>query len=397
MSGTVYLHVGLPKSGTSYVQGTLTANKDALKRAGLLFPGRGWVDQVRAVQDVRQMKRAPAKRRRVAGAWQRLVAEISAWHGDAIVSMEWLGPASADHIRTMVSDLRPARVHVIFTVRDLARTVPAAWQEFVQNREEWTWQEFLEGVVAEGPTKSVPGSRFWAQQDLAGLLATWTSVVPAEDVHVVTVPRPGVAQDVLWQRLCEVLGPQYEGCRSTTGASNRSLGMESAELMRRLNRAARAAELPTSVYLRRFKHALAKGILAQRSGEESKLVLPPAYDDWATRAAAHQIEAVGASGVHVVGDLEDLRPVPAAADAPQPGDVPVETLLDICLEALVAQARHKEPDARLRRENNRLRRRVTHFESRPGRAALRLHARKARARLRALRRPRGVRGRATSR
>lgn len=394
MSKNVFLHVGLPKSGTSYVQGTLTANKDVLKGAGLLFPGEAWVDQVRAVQDVRKMHVAPSKRKGVPGAWQKLVAEISDWHGDAMISMEWLGPAAQDRIQAMVDDLSPARVQVIFTVRDLARTVPAAWQEFMQNREEWTWPEFLDGVVAEDHSSTLPGSRFWSQQNLAELLGNWTSVVPLEDVHVVTLPHPGADKDVLWQRMCEVIGRQYEGSRvNTTGASNTSLGMESAELMRRLNRFAREADLPTSVYQRRFKHALAKGVLAQRGREESKLVLPAGYHDWARREALRQIEAVRASGVHVVGDLDELQPVLGADEGRQPGDVPDGALLDIVLGALVTQARDGDPAQNatrsLRAENVRLRERVEQFEGHPGVAAFGLYGRRARARLRALRHRRG--------
>ena len=40
------------------------------------------------------MPLGPSKRRRVTGAWNRLVAEIAAWPDDALISMEWLGPAS---------------------------------------------------------------------------------------------------------------------------------------------------------------------------------------------------------------------------------------------------------------------------------------------------------------
>ena len=229
MSKNVFLHVGLPKSGTSYVQKTLTANKDCLKREGLLFPGNGWVAQVRAVQDVRQMKLAPSKRKGVSGAWDKLVAEIAAWPGDAIVSMEWLGPATPEHIRAIVDDLSPARVQVIFTARDLARTVPAAWQEFMQNREEWTWSEFLDSVVADEAPPTSPGARFWAQQDLAALLGNWTSNVPVEDVHVVTLPHPGAGPDVLWQRMCQVLGSDYAHDRSAAGSNTAAPMIKSLE------------------------------------------------------------------------------------------------------------------------------------------------------------------------
>lgn len=392
MSRNVFLHVGLPKSGTSYLQKTLTANKDELAQAGLLFPGAAWVDQVRAVQDVRGLPLAPPKRRRVAGSWRRLADEVAAWPGDAIVSMEWLGPASGEQVRRIVDDLAPARARVVFTARDIARTVPAAWQEFMQNREEWSWPEFLDSVVADDAPAGSPGARFWTQQDLATLLRGWTDVVPAEDVHVVTVPPPGADPDLLWQRLCEVLGTPYPKVRSGSG-SNTSLGMESAELMRRLNRRAHEDGLPTALYLTALKHGLAKGVLAQRAREESRLVLPPAHHAWARREAARQIAAVRASGANVVGDLEELQPVLATASDRQPDDVPDETLLDIALVGLVGMARRsasgRDTSAQLRAENARLRARLDALEARPWRSALRRSVRATRIGRAVVRRRRG--------
>src|SRR4051812_16878564 len=106
MSQTVFLHVGLPKSGTSFIQGVLSANKKQLQReADLLFPGRSWHEQVLAVRDVREMKR-----RRHAGAWEELVREMVDWPGNSVVSMEWLCASSEEVVRRVVADLAPARV-----------------------------------------------------------------------------------------------------------------------------------------------------------------------------------------------------------------------------------------------------------------------------------------------
>ncbi len=373
MSTNVYLHVGLPKSGTSYVQKVLTANKTALKRAGLLFPGETWGEQVRAVQDIRGMTVPRGRRALVDGAWERLVTEAATWSGDVIISMEWLASARPEHIRTVIDDFGGAKVHVIFTVRDLARTVPAAWQEFVQNRDEWSWEEFLESVVTDDRTPGSPGKRFWAQQDLAKLLGRWTSVIPAQDVHVVTLPHPGADQGVLWQRMCAVLGGAYEDCQLGGLGSNTSLGLESAELMRRLNRAAREGGLPESTYHRVFKHGVAKRLLAERSARESKLVLPVAHHEWARRQATHQIEAVEKSGVKVVGDLADLQPVLGTAGGRQPDEVTDAELLDLALGALVGMARRSDTAGQAR-----LRDRVRRFEANPGRAALKIYARKVR-------------------
>src|SRR4051794_13137668 len=194
MSKTVFLHVGLPKSGTSFIQGVLSANKQQLRHdAGLLFPGDSWHEQVLAVRDVREMKR-----RRHAGAWQELVREIVDWPGNAVVSMEWLCASSDEVVRRIVAELAPARVEGVFTARDLGRTLPAAWQELLQNRYDWPWEEFLEGVACEDRLATSAGRAFWAQQDLPALLRRWTAVVPVEQVHVVTVPPAGTSFDVLW-------------------------------------------------------------------------------------------------------------------------------------------------------------------------------------------------------
>ncbi|MDQ3616394.1 MAG: hypothetical protein M3393_07210 [Actinomycetota bacterium] len=353
---TVFLHVGLPKSGTTYMQAVFTANKERLReRAGVLFPGTDWDDQVQAVRDVRQMHRTPEKGSKVEGAWSRLVAEISAWGGDAVVSMEWLCAAEPDHIRRIVDDLSPGRVEAVFTVRDLGRTLPAAWQEFMQNRGEWSWREFLEGVVAEDLLATRAGQRFWSQQDMAALLTNWTKVLPAGQIHVVTLPHPGAPPDLLWRRMSRVLGVDDAGYATEGTIGNASLGLESAELMRRLNPLARKAGMRKSLYQHVLKHGVAKTVLAERKNGESRLGLPVAYHDWARERAGQQIEAIEAAQVSVVGNLADLRPVLDARGTRQPEDVPDDALLQSCLMVLVAVARQWDLTRRetktLRQEN----------------------------------------------
>ena len=41
MARRVFLHVGLPKTGTTYLQSIAWAGKDALRRQGVLLPGFG--------------------------------------------------------------------------------------------------------------------------------------------------------------------------------------------------------------------------------------------------------------------------------------------------------------------------------------------------------------------
>jgi hypothetical protein len=399
MSQRVFLHVGLPKSGTSYVQKLLAANKPRLKRdADLLFPGARWHKQVLAVRDVRDMGRRRAAR----GQWAQLVKEIAAWPGDSVISMEWLCAADDAHIRRIVEDLAPATIEVVFTVRDVARTLPAAWQEFMQNRYTWSWDEFLEAVTSAEPLDSEPGRVFWSQQDVPGLVGRWSSVVSPDHTHVVTLPHPGAAPGVLWQRLAQVFGINSQGYVVDGLGGNESLGLESTELMRRLNPLTREAGINRTSYHQIFKHTLAKGVLAERRSLESRLALPVAHHEWATATANRQIESLRASGVHVVGDLADLEPVFPTGE--QPANLSDGQLLETSLVGLVALASRAEAaerermkvetrnlrlERRLARSQRRLVRaeqrvsslsaRVSQFETAPLRSGLRLRARSLRS------------------
>ncbi len=358
MSKRVFLHVGLPKSGTTYVQRRLSANKEALAEGGMLFPGATWYDQVLAVRDVREMRRQPARAR---GAWSRLVKEIVAWDGDAVVSMEWLCAADEAHARTIVNSLAPARVEVVFTARDLGRTLPAAWQEFVQNRYDWSWQEFLDGVAEADRWSHPAGRAFWSQQDLAGLVDRWAATVQKDCVHVVTLPHPGADRDTLWLRMAEVLGIDPAAYPAEGGADNESLGLVSAELMHRINPRTRAAGMRRNAYDRAFKHTLSKQGLAGRRAAEPRLAVPENRREWITAAAARQAEEVRRAGVRVVGDLDDLKPV--FGDGRQPEDVPDGALLEAALDAVVFLGAEL---ARTKRELAALERRAAKREQRSG-------------------------------
>jgi hypothetical protein len=337
----VYLHVGLPKSGTSYLQAVFADNKSRLmSRAQVLYPGATWSDQVLAARDVLSANPHGGRDPAVQGAWQRLVDEVTEWEGTSLVSMEWLGSAEPAQAKRMVESLAPAQPEIIVTVRDIARTIPAAWQEFVQNWEQWSWPEFLSAVTSDNPRGTPAGNLFWSQQDVGRVLAIWGDVLPPEQIHVVTVGQPGATAANLWLRVAEVLGIDGSQYDASGRGSNESLGLESAELMLRLNSVSRARGLEWPMYNDMFKHALAKRGLSKRRHRESRLRVPRDLEPWVRERTAEQIEAIKASGAAVVGDLDDLQPVFRAdyVDAP---DVDTAAILDAALDGLVALARDR--------------------------------------------------------
>jgi hypothetical protein len=293
MAQRVVFHIGLMKSGTTFIQGRLNTNRERLAGQQVLFPGPTWNRHVRAVSDLLGSgKRKP-------GSWNSLVDEINAYDGTAVVSMEYLAPMGRPRIKVLRDAFSDSEVRIAVTVRDLGRSVPAMWQEAVKNRRTWAWDEYVRSVERGGE----PGKRFWRQQDAAKIVARYGSVVGPDHVYVVTVPPPGADPGLLWDRFSEVAGIAPDTWDEAPRA-NESLGAASTLVMRRLNVA--TTDLPLAAYKKRVK-ALAKYVMGGHRGEEEPIGFTvPA---WLREESTRVVAGLRASGAHVVGDLADLEPV----------------------------------------------------------------------------------------
>ncbi|MGD9960431.1 hypothetical protein [Nocardioides sp.] len=292
MAQRLALHIGLMKSGTTFIQGRLNTNREQLAGHGVLFPGPAWGRQVRAVSDLLE------SRKRQPGAWASLRDEINAHSATAVVSMEYLAPMGTRRIATLRDAFPQTDLRVILTVRDLGRSVPAMWQESIKNRQTWGWADYLDALESGGEA----GKRFWRQQHAARIVERWAAEVGADNVYLVTIPPPGSHPEMLWDRFCSVAGIA-PGTWLEAPRSNESLGAASTLVMRQLNEL--TADLTETDYKKRVK-ALAKHQLGRRKSEEQ----PIGYQvpRWLRAESGRIVARLADSGVHVVGDLKDLTP-----------------------------------------------------------------------------------------
>ncbi|UDY24548.1 hypothetical protein [Nocardioides sp. Kera G14] len=297
MAERVVLHVGLMKSGTSYLQRRLGSAADPLAAAGVLFPGPEWRVQVDAVGDA--LGRGTGQEPMATGAWHRLVAEIDAHPGTAIVSMEWLTPSPAAKLARVVESFPSSRVEAVVTVRDLGRTVPSMWQESLKNGRSHTFADYVTDVRRRAGRTS-----FWNEQDAGSVVAKWAGLVGVDATTVVTLPPPGADRELLWQRFCEAAGID-PAAAAPVPSSNESLSAEAAEVLRRVNLALEPVGLSASDYSRLVKFPLAKGVLsARRPGEQA---IGFRARRWVQALAREQQQVIAATGVRIVGDLADLE------------------------------------------------------------------------------------------
>ena len=319
MARRVVLHVGLMKSGTSYLQARLHANQDLLASRGVLFPGERWRDQVLAVSDVLGRKQAGPS---ASGRWAPFVREIAAYDGDVVVSMEFLGPARPERIAAVVASLATTPVEVVVTLRDLGRGVPSMWQESLQNGGSFRFGKY----VAALPGKRKPARTFWRQQGMGRIVDNWVAAVGADRVTLVTVPLPGAEPEVLWSRFCEAAGIEGVGAVEVPSV-NTSLDAAAAMVLRDLN-ARLDGGLSAKGYQDQVKFGLAKRVLAGRDGPPIGFVPLP----WLEERSQQIVDRLAASGGRVVGDLAELAPV--AVPGIDPDDVPDADVLAAAVHAL---------------------------------------------------------------
>jgi hypothetical protein len=343
MADRVFLHIGAMKSGTSFIQNTLFANKAQLAGRGFLVAGEIWRSQVIAVGDVLGHKRVVKGAR--SDSWESLTKEINSWRGDAIISMEFLGPAGPRKIHTIVESFPKKDVEIVITGRDLNRSIPSMWQESLKNTGVADWTEYLDGVRSG----IGPGKQFWREQDLAAMAQSWVDVVGPEHVTLITVPHPGAETGLLWSRFCAVVGIAPEGLTSIQ-AVNESLGAESALVLLEVNRLLTPAEFTWPEYAGLVKHGLAKSVLAGRRKEESPIGL--VTEDWVAERSEQIAEKLAGLGLRIVGDLSELAPV----DVPgvDPRTISSEARLAAAIEGLAGYVvwqrnRNKKPGGKRRR------------------------------------------------
>ena len=326
MARRVYLHVGLPKTGTTFLQTTMWHNRAQLAAQGFLYPGGKRMDHFHASNAVRG--RRLTFRADNEAAWDRLVDELFEWDGAGLISNEFFSVATTLQARATVAALRPAEVHVVVTARDYVRQFPAVWQEALKMNSQLSLDEFMKQAFA----RELKGSWSWRSQDLPEVLGRWATAVPPERVHVITVPPPGAPRHLLWQRWCEVLELDDSTFDTDLTFDNESLGAAQAALMHRLAPYLQGSFQDGANRHRWVRQYFGHEVLVPQEGE--RFGLRP--DDVAalTTLSEEAVEEIERASYPVTGDLADLIPTQAQPDRPHPDDISEYEMLDVAARAI---------------------------------------------------------------
>ncbi len=332
MARRIFLHVGTPKTGTTYLQSVLWANKSALEEQGVLLPLKSVRDHFYLSVIARNAKgalgRMPAAGQK---SWQRMLQQVAAWRGDVIISHELFAVASPNRAAWTLKQLREVsdEVHVIVTGRDFARQVPAEWQQSIKQGGQYSLDRYLDILK-----KHEPLVLFWKAQNLPVILANWAQGQPGDRVHLITVPPIGAPRGLLWQRFATLVDIDPGSVDQSATRPNESLGAEEIETLRRVN-----AHLPeggrTPKQQLMMRQVVAEELMAARP-DPSRFALPPDQHGWIVESGTAMVEELKLLPYDVVGELDELLPPAEPASGRDPDDVQDSEVAEVAVETLAA-------------------------------------------------------------
>ena len=295
MAERVYWHVGLPKTGTTYLQQVLWDNRELLAAESIVLPGAGHREHLWAALDMQDDPSLEGRHPDAAGAWERLCSEIERTPGTAILSHEFFCAAQTEQAARAMERLAPAEVHLVITARDAASMLAAGWQEDVKN----------------GATRSLRRTAAreerahfgWWVWDLETVLRRWLPVVDASRIHVVPVPDRSEGADQHWLNFARAIGIEAR-CEMPQRVVNQSIGVVQIEALRKVNAHRTGFDTPfeRGEWLRGY---LGEDHLARQRGDRLRLGDDLFAD--ASERSARAVRLIEETGIDVVGDLQRLR------------------------------------------------------------------------------------------
>ena len=330
--GQILLHIGVHKTGTTAIQDALAHARPELHEWNVQYPG--------TTQAHRNVASSAMDRRlgwKVGGAaapdpslWENFVQSAHEFPGITVCSSEFFAESDDATAAEIVERIGKENVHVVITLRNFARILPSAWQQILKSGYENGYIHWLKNVLNAGE-KEPKSEVFWARHRHDIVVQRWAKIVGSDRVTVVVVDDAN--RDGIYTDFELLLGlPKNALLKQRTRSLNRSMTAAESELLRCMNEVVGGSQGWQS-YGNRVHDGLIKGMVEGRTPdtEESKLQTPQWALDVAARYAAMYVDAIKASGVNVMGNVEVL-----GTHLKGPEEVDDRAIQEITLNAAVA-------------------------------------------------------------
>ena len=269
--------------------------------------------------------------------WEAVLREIrDAPQLHVVLSSEAFSYAQPAAIERVVRDLDRERLHVVVTLRPIARLVASEWQEHVQSGMRLSFEAYLDALFRDGDPDQARS--FWHRQRHDHLIERWAEQVGIDRMSAIVVDE---ADPGRLYRVFEALTGLREGTLvPEDGISNRSLTLPEIVAVRALADRFEAEGYSMAAFHRVVRMKVAASMKTRAPGPDEPRIDSPQWALDAAGAVAREVVAgIRASGVRVIGDFDSLTVVPTsrlAGDGLPDVPIPPEVAASMAMGALHA-------------------------------------------------------------
>jgi len=326
MATRIVLHIGPRKTGSTFLQQTLTALAPVLLEHDVLYPTRmAGADRYNHVAAVFSVEEARAGRR---GAWSGtspapladLVRQIDAFSGVVVLSAEAAGGLQSSAARALLTRLPGVPVHAIACLRALPAIFISSWTQHVANGHRISLERYVKMRIHQREASPPPDHEarwdeghdytFWRSYYYPGLVRRWASLV--DSFSVITVPPSTSDKGVLWSRFRDAL--ESDAVPNVLPAlpdhaGNSQMTMAEVEVLRAINREAAEAKLARK-RIKLGTRDLSRNAWMAREDRGPRVILPETHLELVSSWGRQDASELSQMHVNVIGDLDDLLEVP---------------------------------------------------------------------------------------
>jgi hypothetical protein len=334
--GSRIVHIGPHKTGTTALQAAFWNHRKAVAKQGVQYASNGRHAMTAVLAGIEHIspwtvdKRPPPMWK-----WERLLNDIrSSKAKRVLLSSEFFADAKPENAARVIQQLDPKRVQIVVTLRPLSRILTSQWQQFVQNQNTFGFEEFLQKTL-EDPHPAKPPV-FWRRHRHDDLVKRWADLVGPDHLTVVALNEGD--RDMVLRAFEQITGLKTGTLQPDPTIQNRSMTLPEIETIRHFNIAFKEKNLPSLLYMRIMRFG-ATFVMQQRTPDpsEPKIELPEWSVEPIRAIATEMMDNIRATGVRVVGDLDDMLYVPKPRTGPAPEvNVSPEVAASAALGVLIA-------------------------------------------------------------
>lgn len=346
------LHIGPQKTGTTTVQGAFHKARPALLDHGVVYAGRDR-QAMRAALAVTGRPELKGQRPPAMSDWTSLTEQVAAAPDRrVVVSSEFFADTNDTILPRVVDELGGPRVHVVVTLRPLARILPSQWQQYVQNGMRTAYEPWLRAMFKKPPYRE-PTPSFWNRHRHDRLIERWADAVGPDKTTVIVSDE---SDPLMLVRTFERLLALPEGVLVPDAErTNRSLTAGEIEFVRLLNQEFRERLWPEELYQKLFRAGALNRMKSEHepAEDEPRITTPKWAIDRAVALNAEMVEKIETLGVRIIGDIGSLCKTPEPRGPAGPPLMSADSALQAVLGALLAAGAVPETAERPQRPEDR--------------------------------------------